>query len=130
MALTKDQIVDKTDVEVKEVYVPSWGDSVFIRVMGADENDRYQRYYLNKDGKVDINKLQGARARLCALCICDEKGNRLFSDDEAKELGKKSTKAIELIVKECNKLNGLDDEAVEEEAKNSEDSQDDASNSG
>jgi len=129
MALTRDQIIEKTDVEVREVYVPSWSDSVFIRVMGADENDRYQRYYLNKDGKVDIHKLQGARARLCALCICDEKGNRLFSDDEAKELGRKSNKAIELLVKEINKLNGLEDDALEEEAKNSEDSQGDASNS-
>ena len=39
MALTADQILAADDMGLKEVAVPEWGGSVFIRVMTVGERD-------------------------------------------------------------------------------------------
>ena len=43
MALTADQILAADDMGLKEVNVPEWGGSVYIRVMTVGERDEYER---------------------------------------------------------------------------------------
>ncbi len=64
--------------------------------------------------------LQNIRAKLVALTVVDEQGNRIFKDEDVKWLGNKSAAALDRIFEVAQRLSGLRDEDVEELAKNSE----------
>jgi len=63
--------------------------------------------------------LRNMTARLCAICIVDEKGKRVFSDFDAESLGRKSAKALDRIFDVAQRLNGLGADDIKEMAKNS-----------
>jgi hypothetical protein len=69
------------------------------------------------DGAAD--DLDNFRARFLCFCICDEKGQRLFGDDEGELIGGKSADALGRLWVAANNLNGTDAEAVERARKNS-----------
>lgn len=102
----KEQILAASDLKQEKVEMPEWGCTVYVRAMSAAE----RLVFVEKSGNTGI--------RLCAQCLCDEQGNRLFTDEEAVELGKKSFDAIERICGIAMKLNGLGADAVESAAKN------------
>lgn len=114
--LTKDEVLKKQDARKWErVDVPEWGGSVYVRVMTANERD-----YLSDRFK---KSMQGYRATIAAMCLCDENGIDLFSDatpEEIKALGEKSGQAIDRIVAVAQRLSGLTEESVKEAEKNSE----------
>jgi len=68
----------------------------------------------NQDIKI---LLVESSAKLAQQTICDKDGNLLFSAAQIKQLGEKSSKALQRVVDASAKLNGFDAEA-EEEAKN------------
>lgn len=115
--LGRDGILAQTQLPLEKVQVPEWKGSVFIRTMTAGERDTFEQkvFEENKAGK-NVN----VRARLCSLCLVNEKGERLFSDLDALLLAKKSSRAIERIVNEIQKLNGLGKEDIKALEKNSE----------
>ena len=112
--LTKDQILGADDRDSIEVDVPEWGGSVRIAAMTACERDAFEASMIDTKGKGDAKRLQNFRARFVASCIVDEDGNRLFSNKDIVDLGKKSSAPISRLFDECRKLNGMTDEDVEE----------------
>jgi hypothetical protein len=62
--------------------------------------------------------LRNIRAKLVALTVVDEDGNRIFSDEDAEALGKKSAAALDRIFAVAQRLSGLRPEDVEELAGN------------
>lgn len=114
MALTKDQILAADDMGLLEVPVREWGGSVFVRVMTVGERDAYENdWVLNKNKGVE-----NFRTKFLAKCLCDEKGQRLFSDAEIEALARKSAKVMARIWQRAMEHNALTEDDVEELAKN------------
>ena len=114
MALSKEQILAADDMGLKEVEVPEWGGSVFLRVMTVGERDSYENDWM-------VNKSRGVenfRSKFLQRVLCDEKGNLLFTDAEINLLASKSARVITRIWDAAMKHNALTDDDVEELAKN------------
>ena len=56
--------------------------------------------------------------KLLRRCLCDEKGETLFTNDDLSALGEKNALVLDRLFTECMKLNGFAKDAVEEAAKN------------
>ena len=123
--LNKDQILQAKDLPTETVEVPEWGGSVIVKTMTGTERDAYESSIV-KGKKVDMTNI---RAKLCAICIVDDNGERLFTDRDVVALSKKSAKALDRIFDVAQKLNGLGKADVEELEKNSGQIQTDSSTS-
>lgn len=114
MALTADQILAADDLGLKQVHVREWGGDVFIRVMSVGELDAYQKEWVGKrETGVD-----NFRAKFLARCLCDEKGQRLFSDEQIEQLAGKSAKVVSRLFDQAASHNAITEKDVEELAKN------------
>ena len=128
MALTKDQILESSDLKNEAVDVPEWGGTVYVRTMTGADRDQFEASMMSigVDGtrKADMTNL---RAKLIALTIVDEAGNRLFDASDVDRLGLKSASAIERVFAAAQGLNGLGAKAEGEAVKNSKANQADGS---
>ena len=111
MGLTKDEILSAEDITTQVVSVPEWGGHVTVKVMSGQERDGIEA--ANQRGLV------GFRARLAAATICDDAGERLFTDAEVGALGAKSGRALDRVAEVAMSLNGIGSDDVEELEKNS-----------
>jgi len=118
--LTKDAILQAQDLPTESVHVPEWSGDVLVRALTGAERDAFEQSIVEQKGKSTKMNLQNMRAKLVALTVVDEGGNRLFTDADAKLLGKKSALALNRVFEVAQKLSGLTPEDVEELAKNSE----------
>ena len=118
--LTRDEILQVQDLPTEQVHVPEWGGDVLVRALTGAERDRFEQSIVEQRGKSTRMNLQNIRAKLVALTVVDEQGNRIFKDEDVKWLGNKSAAALDRIFEVAQRLSGLRDEDVEELAKNSE----------
>lgn len=128
--LGREQILSAQDLEKELVEVKEWGGAVYVRALTGTERDAFEASMVDQRGKSRTINLKNLRARLCALTICDEEGNRLFSDADVEELGKKSAAALTRVFEVAQRLSGLSQEDVEELGKPSEDGPNEGSTSG
>lgn len=112
--LSREQILSAADITTETVNVPEWGGQVAIKAMSGAERDAFEQS-IAADGKVDLVNI---RAKLCALTIVDEKGNRLFADADFLVLGAKSAKALDRIFAKAQKLSGISKDDIKEMEKN------------
>lgn len=106
IALSKEAIQQVVDIQPVEVEVPEWGGSVFVKPLTAAQMEKTQARY---EKASDSEKL----TLMIINCVCDEKGQNLFSKDDVNWLMDKNMKVLLKLVGECNKVNGLDTEEVE-----------------
>ena len=125
MILSKEAILKADDLPKKTVTVEEWGGDVIVRSMTGVERDAWE---IEQYGSGKVN-MKNMRARLVAVTAIDEKGKRLFTQEEAEELGKKSAKAIAKVYDAASKLNGLGADDIEELAGESKPDQDESSTS-
>lgn len=118
--LNKADILGQQDIVTEDLFVPEWDAWVKVKMMTASERDHFEDSTVTREGKKTTLNLQGIRARLCILCLVDEAGNRMFSDEDEYALGTKSGAAIDRVFTVAQRLNGLRDEDVNALAKNSE----------
>ena len=108
--LTKQQILEASDIKIEEVAVPEWGGSVHIKVMNATQRDEFETFVYNRQDQKDLS---GMRVLLCKLCICDTEGKRMFqSDNDVKALTNKSGSALMVVFQAAQKLNALSPDDV------------------
>lgn len=117
--LTKAQILAVKDIETEKVAVPEWGGEVLVRGLTARERDQFEDGVVKREGKKTTVVLRDARAKLAALCMVDEDGQRLFSDAEVAQLTQKSAAALQRVFDAAQRLSGITAEDVEELEKNS-----------
>lgn len=129
MALNKEQILKASDIPIKEVQVPEWGGSVFVKGMTGSERDKFESSVIEMRGNQQKINMVDVRAKLACYTICDESGNRVFEDSEVKELAKKSASALQRVFDVAQKLSGIGADDVESLLKNSESAQADDSTS-
>ncbi len=113
--LTKNDILQASDLATEDVAVPAWGGSVRVRAMTGFDRDAFSES-LSKDeeGNVDVSNY---RAKLLSKCIVDDAGNLVFTDADVAALGAKSAAAIAAVFAVAERLNGSG--AVAEIKKNS-----------
>ncbi len=126
--LTRTQIFAAKDIEYEYVKVPEWGKEAMVRVktLAADERDALETSCVDADGN---RSMEGMRAKAVAMTAVDEKGELLFSLDDAKTLGKKSARAMERIFDVGYRLAGMGPESLKAAVKNSGEGQNDSSSS-
>lgn len=118
--LSKAAILAAKDKKMVAMDIPEWPDEsgepgkVNIRVMSGTERDRFESEFVNGNKSVDM-----VRAKLVAKCLCDEEGNRLFTEQEIPALGEKSASVLDRLFTACMKLNRFTKDDVEELAGNS-----------
>jgi hypothetical protein len=110
MSLNKDSILAAADLPTEKVPVPEWGGDVYVRTMSGTERDHFEQTIA--DGK-KATTLTHVRARLAVKTLCDQSGNRLFGDEDADALGKKSGKVLDRLFDAAQRLNGIGDKEAE-----------------
>lgn len=123
--LTRDAILQAEDLPRELVEVPEWGGAVYVRSLTGTERDAFEFSIVEQRGRSAKMNLRNIRAKLVAVSVVDEDGNRLFTDSDVKVLGQKSAMVLDRLFAAAQRLSGLRNEDVEELAKNSESDQDD-----
>lgn len=97
--LDRDAILAAADRPVEAVEVPEWGGAVQIRAMDALT---WGRLALQLDGKDDAQ----IRVLMCAACLVDEAGGRLFDPGSAEDVAL-------LAGRSFNAIRRISDRAIE-----------------
>lgn len=101
------RILAANDIKVEPIEIPEWGGTYYVKVMSGTERDQFEESYAEQ-------KMKAFRVRFLVVALCDEKGERVFGDDDAAELGKKSSVVINRVFEVAWKVNAFTTEAVEE----------------
>ena len=104
--LSRDAIKAAVDTKIEKVDVPEWGGEVCIKTLTGTERDAFEDGYAEQ-------KMKNFRARFLALALCDDKGERLYGDDGAAELGQKSSAVINRLFDKAWAVNALRPEDVD-----------------
>ena len=118
--LTKDQILSAQDVVIETIDVPEWGGSVNVRSITAAERGQIEAAaatFKETHGKGDFAKT--FTLKFAALALCDERGARLFKDEEVSALAQKNASVISRIAEVAQRLSGFTKKDMEELEKNS-----------
>jgi hypothetical protein len=128
MALTRDEILGLQDIDIKEIEVPGWKASIYIRKLTRGQQDEYAKRRFGKANLKHIGKSQevestvdifGHDSWLVAQAACDENGKRLFTNSDIEKLNEKSGEAIGFIAIQVLEFSGMkEDVDALEEAKN------------
>ena len=99
--------------------VPEWGGTVRVRGLSGKERDQFEASMLDtskkrKKGQPQAMNFANLRAKLCAWCVVDVDGARMFSDSDIAALGEKSAAALDRIFEVAQTLSGISDDDVEE----------------
>jgi hypothetical protein len=117
--LSKADIMGVSDLKFETLHVPEWGGSVRVRTLRSAERDEYEQSMVRQKGKDVTVNMQNIRAGLVARALCDENGDRLFSDAEIALLGQKSAAALERVFDVAARLSSVTPDAIEVLGKNS-----------
>jgi len=115
--LTREQILGNGELNLKtvDVEIPEWGGVVRLREMRGRERMEYEEFVSQEGvGSADVI------TKLIVLTAVDEKGTRIFTDEDAERLKNLGTSVLLKIFNAARELNMLTEEAVEKLEKNSE----------
>lgn len=111
--LSAEELLAMEDVDSQEVYIPKWGRSVRIREITKAQHQQMRKDALKIDtkGGYQFNVDLYERKLLQASMAEPE-----LTDAEVSTLMQKSAQAIEYLLGEIKKINGMDEEAKKEMA--------------
>ena len=103
------------------VEIPELELRVRIQSLTEKEKSEYETQILSKTGRgISRSRLIDATRRLVALCVVDDKGNRLFASAEVSDLAEVDALVISRIAAECEQHVGMKEGDIEELVGNSE----------
>lgn len=108
-----EQIIGANDIELKEIEVPEWGVTVWIRKLSHAQGLDVLASISGDDA--DVNNVM---LTMLLFALCDEAGTRLFSEEQREGLGSKSNHVIKRLFTEAQEFNALGTDAEEEIAGN------------
>ena len=125
--LTKQQVLTSKDLKSEIVEVKEWGlkigneeiNHVKLLELMSHEKSVYESSIMDFDVQKVRKDAGDFRARLVGLTLVDHENNRLFSNKEIQELGKKSASVMERLYDVSAKLSGLTKKSEEALLKNS-----------
>ena len=107
-------IPDRKESETVDIDI--WDCQIEIRTMSAKQRADILEKVMDKDGKINSNKL--TPHMIIASCFDPETGERVFSDEDSEWLMDKSSGPIEKIMSIAMKMSGLTKDAFEDAEKN------------
>lgn len=111
--LTAEEILS-AKLKVKKINIPEWGGEILLREPTGYERAEYEEMLTKSDNDIELRKLRG----ICASrCLVDEKGNRLFTDDQIEQLNKTSADALDRVLKSYDIMSQIKDDDITETAK-------------
>ena len=133
--LNREALLQKDELKIEKVDLKKG--YVFVREMTGYEKDLWEKSLMkqkpsgNRNNPVEYEvDLEGFRAKLAVVTVCDNDGNLLFKPEDAKLLNKAMSAAnMDRIVLVAQKLNAITEKDKEEILKNSEADQEDSSSS-
>lgn len=112
--LTKEAILGADDLHRERVEVPEWGGEVYVRGLMGHELIPFEKVITDfRDKKPGITS-SDVKTSLLVLCLCNEAGEPLFTQDDAPALSRKHGGAITRLWNVALRLNGLGDETEQE----------------
>jgi hypothetical protein len=102
--LNRQQIFEARDIEKVEVAVPQWGGSVYVKSMDGRERDRFDEFCYTRQDKSNFS---GMRALLVRLCVVDEGGQHVFTDEDLPALEQKNAAVVTDVFMRAQALNRL-----------------------
>lgn len=114
--LKREEILSKTSLQTEKITIPEWGGDIVVSEMSGAMRDGWEQAIREKDAS---GKLVSPRAKLIVFTIVDEKGSRIFKDDDVEAIGKLSSETLEKICIVAMRLNGLGAEEIDKAKKNS-----------
>ncbi len=117
MTLTKQQILS-TSPRLKEVDVPEWGGSVFIRPLTIHEQAKLADLGTKYEKSSVVDRMKNCTLRLVQWSVCDEQGNPLFEAGDLEPLMSKAASAFLRLQDAILALSGLTEESRKELEKN------------
>lgn len=115
--LTKDQILSVRP-KVKEIEVPEWGGSVFVRPVTLKEQAKLADLGAKFEKSSTLDRMKNGTLCLIQWTVCDSEGESLFGPDDVVKLLDKSASAFLRLQDEILALSGLTKESREELEKN------------
>jgi hypothetical protein len=114
--LSKDQILASDRKKTVDVHVKEWSGDVRLQELSASDRDMWENesFVLNAEGTGAKFNPKHARARLVVRCIVDDKGRRMFSDDEVAAIGSLSAATVQRLFNAARKLNAISDDDLSE----------------
>lgn len=119
MKILTRQDIDETKLGSKSVPVPEWGGDALLRQMSGTEREDWERHCRRRREETEQEIFPFSRATLVARCLVDERGVRLYGDDEVPLLSDKAGSALDLLFDECSSLNRLGPKEEDDVLKNS-----------
>lgn len=99
---------------IERVDLPEIGMSVYVRGMSGEERDAWERSLIRGKGRRAEVDTTNVRARLVARTACDESGARVFTNQDAEELGRSRVDVLNQLFNVAQRLSGVSDMDVEE----------------
>lgn len=134
--LTREALLERDELKIEKVELTRG--HVYVREMTGLEKDVWEKSITKKLPSTDSEKpanyemeIEGFRAKLAVVTVCDEQGNLLFSIKDYGLLNR-SMSAINMdkIVEVASRLNAITKKDKEEMLKNLKADQENSSNSG
>jgi hypothetical protein len=110
--LSREQILAVQDCKIEEVDVPEWDGTVRVKALSGTERDQIEAMVLGKSGKG--RNYENLRARMVALTVVNESGERIFETNDVTVLGSKNARALDRIFDVAQRLSGMTAKDVEE----------------
>jgi len=107
--LTRDSIIQASDLVTEVVEVPEWGGSVIIKSLDGERRERWEAVLADASSTT-------VRAVCAAVSIVDDQGELMFTEDDVPSLSLKSWKGLNRIYEAVMELNKV--ESIEDEIKN------------
>ena len=118
MTLTKEQILSSSP-RLKEVEVPEWGGSVFIRPVTLEEQGKLADLGAKHEKSSAAIRIRHCTLSLLQWTVCDEEGKPLFTADDLAGLMTKSSASAFLRLQDAVlRFSGLTEESRREQGKN------------
>lgn len=114
-ALTAEQILGTAgNLRRERVDVPEWGGHVFVRELTGKERDEYETSIVSigPDGQPKMHS-ENMRAKLAALSIVNESGERVFTTKQAAALGDLSAAALDRVLDTAKTLSRIGEDELE-----------------
>jgi hypothetical protein len=112
--LSKKEILTADDLARELVPVPEWGGEVYVRGMTGAERDKFESGIVEQRGKSQSLNMANIRAKLASLTICDETGQRLFTEADVQALSAKSAAALQRVFEVGQRLSRIGADDVKE----------------
>lgn len=117
--LTAEEILERDDIEYRDVEVPEWGGVVRIKTLTGRERATWQDSSMAGTGAKTRVDFQNYTVKLVIMACVNESGGRLFSEDQLNKLRRKSSAALERVATAAMELSGIGEDELEALGKNS-----------